>query len=69
MPHRAANAVDAAAAIAYGLRGIAEEEMARGGDPAFDPPFTTVSPPSTHRWWTSFAASCLSSRKPTTTAR
>jgi acetylornithine deacetylase len=36
MPHRAANAVDAAAAIAYGLRGIAEEEMARGG--ATSPP-------------------------------
>lgn len=48
MPHRAANAVDAAAAIAYGLRGIAEEEMARGGDPAFDPPFTTVHVGSLH---------------------
>jgi acetylornithine deacetylase len=48
MPHRAANAVDAAAAIAHGLRGIAGEEMARGGDPAFDPPFTSVHVGSLH---------------------
>jgi acetylornithine deacetylase len=48
MPHRAANAVDAAAAIACGLRGVAEDEMARGGDPAFDPPFTTVHVGSLH---------------------
>ncbi len=48
MPHRAANAVDAAAAITYGLRGIAEDEMARGGDPAFDPPFTSVHVGSLH---------------------
>jgi acetylornithine deacetylase len=48
MPHRAANAVDAAAAIVHGLRGIAEDEMARGGDPAFDPPFTSVHVGSLH---------------------
>jgi acetylornithine deacetylase len=48
MPHRAANAVDAAVAIAYGLRGLANEEIARGGDAAFDPPFTTIHVGSLH---------------------
>jgi acetylornithine deacetylase len=48
MPHRAANAVDAAAAIGHGLRGIAEDEMARGGDTAFDPPFTSIHVGSLH---------------------
>ncbi|WP_315830716.1 acetylornithine deacetylase [Bradyrhizobium prioriisuperbiae] len=48
MPHRAANAVDAAAAIAYGLRGFAEAEVARGGDLSFDPPFTSVHVGSLH---------------------
>ena len=48
MPHRAANAVDAAAAIVHGLRGIAEDEVARGGDAAFDPPFTSVHVGSLH---------------------
>jgi acetylornithine deacetylase len=48
MPHRAANAVDAAAAIVHGLRNIAEVEMARGGDTAFDPPFTSVHVGSLH---------------------
>jgi acetylornithine deacetylase len=48
MPHRAANAVAAAAAIAHGLRGIADDEMACGGDPAFDPPFTSVHVGSLH---------------------
>ncbi len=48
MPHRAANAVDAAAAIVYALRGIAEDEIARGGNPAFDPPFTSVHVGSLH---------------------
>lgn len=48
MPHRAANSVDAAAAIAHGLRRFAEDEVARGGDPAFDPPFTSVHVGSLH---------------------
>jgi acetylornithine deacetylase len=48
MPHRAANAVDAAVAIAHGLRGLANEEIARGGDAAFDPPFTTIHVGSLH---------------------
>lgn len=48
MPHRAANAVDAAVAIAYGLRGLANEEIARGGDAAFGPPFTTIHVGSLH---------------------
>jgi acetylornithine deacetylase len=48
MPHHAANAVEAAAAIVHGLRCIAEDEMARGGDPAFDPPFTSIHVGSLH---------------------
>lgn len=48
MPHRAANAVDAAVVIAHGLRELAEKEVARGGDTAFDPPFTTVHVGSLH---------------------
>jgi acetylornithine deacetylase len=48
MPHRAANAVDAAAAIAYALRSLADEEIARGGDATFDPPFTTIHVGSLH---------------------
>jgi acetylornithine deacetylase len=48
MPHRAANAVDAAVAIAHALRGFADEEVARGGDSAFDPPFTTIHVGSLH---------------------
>lgn len=48
MPHRAANAVDAAVAIAHGLRGLADAEVARGGDPAFDPPYTTIHLGSLH---------------------
>jgi acetylornithine deacetylase len=48
MPHRTANAVDAAVAIAHGIRGIADDEIARGGDQAFDPPFTTVHVGSLH---------------------
>jgi len=42
MPHRAANAVDAAAALAVGLRTLARAEAATAGDGAFDPPYTTV---------------------------
>jgi acetylornithine deacetylase len=45
MPHRA---VDAAVAIAHKLRGLANEEIARGGDAAFDPPFTTIHVGSLH---------------------
>jgi len=48
MPHRAANAVDAAVAIAHGLRDLANEEIARGGDSAFDPPFTAIHVGSLH---------------------
>lgn len=48
MPHRAANAVDAAVAIACALRALADEEITRGGDTAFDPPFTTVHVGSLH---------------------
>jgi acetylornithine deacetylase len=48
MPHRAVNAVDAAVAIAHKLRGLANEEIARGGDAAFDPPFTTIHVGSLH---------------------
>ena len=48
MPHRAANALDAGVAIAYGLRGLADAEIARGGDAAFDPPFTTIHVGSLH---------------------
>lgn len=48
MPHRAANAVDAAVAIAHALRGFADEEIARGGNSAFDPPFTTIHVGSLH---------------------
>lgn len=48
MPHRAANAVDAAVAIAHALRGLADEEIARGDDAAFDPPYTTIHVGSLH---------------------
>lgn len=48
MPHRAANAVDAAVAIAHALRGLADAEIARGGDAAFDPPYTTIHVGSLH---------------------
>lgn len=48
MPHRAANAVDTAVAIAHGLRGFAEEEMLCSDDAAFDPPFTTIHVGSLH---------------------
>jgi acetylornithine deacetylase len=48
MPHRAANAVDAGVAIAHALRGFADEEVARGGDAAFDPPYTTIHVGSLH---------------------
>ena len=48
MPHRAANAVDAAVAIAHALRNMAKEEVERGGDAAFDPPFTTIHVGSLH---------------------
>lgn len=48
MPHRAANAVDAAVAIAHTLRALADEEISRGGDAAFDPPFTTIHVGSLH---------------------
>jgi acetylornithine deacetylase len=48
MPHRAANAVDAAVAIAHALRGLADEEIARGGDAAFDPPYSTIHVGSLH---------------------
>ncbi|MCA1453001.1 acetylornithine deacetylase [Bradyrhizobium sp. BRP22] len=48
MPHRAANAVDAAVAIGHALRALADEEIARGGDTAFDPPFTTIHVGSLH---------------------
>ncbi len=48
MPHRAANAVDSAVAIAHALRGFADQEIARGGDAAFDPPFTTIHVGSLH---------------------
>lgn len=48
MPHRAANAVDAAAAIAHALRGLADAEVARGGDAAFDPPYSTIHVGSLH---------------------
>ncbi|WP_441242447.1 acetylornithine deacetylase [Tardiphaga sp. 768_D3_N2_1] len=48
MPHRAANAVDAAVAIAHALRGFADEEITCGGDAAFDPPFTTIHVGSLH---------------------
>jgi acetylornithine deacetylase len=48
MPHRAANAVDAGVVIAHALRGFADEEIARGGDAAFDPPFTTIHVGSLH---------------------
>jgi acetylornithine deacetylase len=48
MPHRAANAVDAAVAIAHGLRALADVEIARRGDVAFDPPYTTIHVGSLH---------------------
>ena len=48
MPHRAANAVEAAAALATGLRAIARAEAERPRDPAFDPPYTTVHVGSLH---------------------
>lgn len=48
LPHRAANAVDAAVAIAHGLRKLAHAEVTRGGDPAFDPPYTTIHVGSLH---------------------
>jgi acetylornithine deacetylase len=48
MPHRAANAVDAAVTIAHALRGLADAEIARGGDAAFDPPYTTIHVGSLH---------------------
>jgi acetylornithine deacetylase len=48
MPHRAANAVYAGVAIAHALRGFADEEVARGGDAAFDPPYTTIHVGSLH---------------------
>ncbi|TAI66450.1 acetylornithine deacetylase [Bradyrhizobium sp. Leo170] len=48
MPHRATNAVDSAVAIAHALRGFADQEIARGGDAAFDPPFTTIHVGSLH---------------------
>jgi acetylornithine deacetylase len=48
MPHRAANAVDAAVAVAHALRGLADAEIARGGDAAFDPPYSTVHVGSLH---------------------
>jgi acetylornithine deacetylase len=48
MPHRAASAVDAAVAIAHALRGLADAEIARGGDAAFDPPYTTIHVGSLH---------------------
>jgi acetylornithine deacetylase len=48
LPHLAANAVDAAAAIATGLRNLARQQAARPGDPLFEPPFTTVHVGSLH---------------------
>lgn len=48
MPHRAANAVEAAAALAVGLRALARTEAAGSGDPAFDPPYTSVHVGSLH---------------------
>jgi len=48
MPHRAANAVDAAVAIAHGLRKFAEEEVARVCNDDYDPPFTTIHVGSLH---------------------
>ncbi|MGQ4273918.1 acetylornithine deacetylase [Terrihabitans sp. B22-R8] len=48
MPHLAANAVEAAAAIATALRNLAREEEANPGDALFDPPFTTIHVGSIH---------------------
>lgn len=48
MPHRAANAVEAAAALAIGMRGLARAEAAHQGKPAFDPPCTTIHVGSLH---------------------
>lgn len=48
MPHRAANAVAAAAAIAVALDEIAEEEAFDVREHLFDPPFTTVHVGSIH---------------------
>lgn len=47
LPHRAANAVAAAARIAVGLEAIGAE-LARITDDAFDPPYTTVHVGSLH---------------------
>jgi len=48
MPHRAANAVEAAVAVAHALRGLADAEIVRAGDAAFDPPYSTIHVGSLH---------------------
>lgn len=48
LPHRAANAVDAAAALAFGLRKIGRRLASSPGDGAFDPPWTSLHVGSLH---------------------
>lgn len=48
LPHRAANAVDAAATLAVGLRAIASELAAGPFTEGFDPPWTTLHIGSLH---------------------